>query len=73
MCSSGIQNPLTWGKFGSLSAQYGMYWPSIQSIWYYSILLTINPLVYHTLNFFCHSIPGYVLDTLAVFVGKKPM
>jgi len=50
-----------------------MQWPTIRAIWYYSFWVTKNPYLYAVLNFFCHVVPGYTLDTLARFSGQKPM
>lgn len=56
-----------------LNKRYGIYWPTIRAIWYYSFWITKNPFIYTMLNFFCHTVPGYTLDTLARFSGQKPM
>lgn len=72
-CSSGIQKPIKWTEFAEMNQRYGIYWPTIRAIWYTSIWLTNNQFLYVILNFFCHFIPGYILDTLAVIAGEKPM
>lgn len=72
-CSSAGQKPIKWSEFIEMNRRHGIYWPTIRAIWYSSFWVTNNPLLYAVLNFFCHIVPGYILDTLSVFVGKKPM
>lgn len=71
--SSGPQNPTTWRNMLELSEKYGIYWPTIRAIWYYSLITTGNPTLFVILNFFLHTVPGYILDYLAVLTGQEPM
>lgn len=72
-CSSAGQKPIKWNDFIEMNRRHGIYWPTIRAIWYYSFWATNNPYFYALLNFFCHIVPGYLLDTLAVIAGQKPM
>lgn len=72
-CSSSVHKPITWNEFIDMNARHGYYWPTIRAIWYSSFWVTGNPYLYAILNLFCHIIPGYLLDTLAVVAGQKPM
>ncbi|XP_050540840.1 fatty acyl-CoA reductase wat-like isoform X2 [Daktulosphaira vitifoliae] len=72
-CSSSRQVPIKWYDFIKMNKQHGIYWPTIRAIWYYSFWPTNNPYLYAILNLFCHIIPGYILDTLAVMSGQKPI
>lgn len=72
-CSSSVHKPITWNEFIEMNKFHGHYWPTIRAIWYSSFWVTGNPFLYAILNLFCHIIPGYLLDTLAVMAGQKPM
>lgn len=72
-CSSSGQKPIRWNQFIEMNKRHGIYWPTIRAIWYYSFFSTDNPYLYALLNLTCHIIPGYLLDTLAVIVGQKPI
>ncbi|CAH1708590.1 unnamed protein product [Aphis gossypii] len=72
-CSSAGQKPIRWIDFIEMNRRHGIYWPTIRAIWYYSFMATNNPYFYALLNFCFHIIPGYLLDTLAVIVGQKPI
>lgn len=72
-CSSAGQKPIKWNEFIEMNKQHGLYWPTIRAIWYYSFWTTKSPFLYAMLNLFCHTIPGYILDTIAGFAGQKPM
>ncbi|VVC44679.1 Hypothetical protein CINCED_3A006734 [Cinara cedri] len=72
-CSSAGQKPIKWIEFIDMNKRHGIYWPTIRAIWYYSFYATDNPILYAILNMFCHTIPGFLLDILAVIAGQKPM
>ncbi|XP_001946873.2 fatty acyl-CoA reductase wat [Acyrthosiphon pisum] len=72
-CSSSIQKPIKWKELMELNKRYGIQWPTIRAIWYSSFWVTKNPYLYAMLNFFCHVVPGYTLDTFARLSGKKPI
>ncbi|XP_025415733.1 fatty acyl-CoA reductase wat-like [Sipha flava] len=72
-CSSSKQKPVKWNEFIEMNRRHGIYWPTIRAIWYYSFWATNNPFLYALLNFLCHIVPGYILDTLAVLAGQKPI
>lgn len=71
--SSSGKKPVTLHKYFELNKAHAINWPSIKTIWYPTVYGTTNPYIYTTLSFFFHIILGYILDTLAVFAGKKPM
>ncbi|XP_050422306.1 fatty acyl-CoA reductase wat-like [Adelges cooleyi] len=72
-CSSARQKPVRWIDFIEMNRRHGIYWPTIRAIWYYSFMPTNNIYVYLLLKFMCHIIPGFILDTLAVLAGQKPI
>lgn len=72
-CSSSRQKPVKWNDFIEMNRRHGIYWPTIRAIWYYSFMSTDNPYFYALLNFLCHTVPGYILDTLATLAGQKPI
>ncbi|KAI5725359.1 hypothetical protein M8J77_014481 [Diaphorina citri] len=70
---SSPQKPINLGEFQEYSQRYGLCWPTIRAIWYYSYLPTKSKLVYFFLDLFLHLIPGMVLDSLLVLNGQKPL
>ncbi|KAJ8707569.1 hypothetical protein PYW07_011246 [Mythimna separata] len=70
---SSEQKPLTWEQFMSHNEVYGLQVPSVQAIYYYLFMLTSNKTLYWFYCLLLHWLPAYVIDAVAVIVGKKPM
>ncbi|KAJ8706214.1 hypothetical protein PYW08_010840 [Mythimna loreyi] len=70
---SSEQKPLTWEKFMSYNEVYGLEVPSVQAIYYYLFMLTPNKTLYWIYCLLMHWLPAYIVDAVAVIVGKKPM
>ncbi|XP_004926017.1 fatty acyl-CoA reductase wat [Bombyx mori] len=70
---SSTQKPLTWSKFMKYNEIYGLEVPTVQAIYYYVFMLTSSRFAYTLYCFFLHWIPAYIIDGVAVLIGKKPM
>ncbi|RZF48915.1 hypothetical protein LSTR_LSTR003295 [Laodelphax striatellus] len=70
---SSTQNPISWKDFIILNQKHGMHWPTIRAVWYYSFTPIGNPFLFLIVNFLLHTLPGYILDFLAVIGGETPM
>lgn len=60
-------------KFMYYNEVYGFEVPSVQAIYYYLFILTSSKTLYSLYCFLLHWVPAYVIDAIAVIVGKKPM
>lgn len=69
---SSVQKPITWKEFIRLNHKYGIHWPTIRAVWYYSFVAIKSPLMFYIANFFLHTLPGYILDALAYTMGQTP-
>lgn len=70
---SSTQNPISWKTFHVLAHKYGPNWPTIHAVWYYFFLSFENPIFFTIANFLFHTCFGYIMDTLAMLTGQKPM
>ncbi|XP_072948546.1 uncharacterized protein [Epargyreus clarus] len=70
---SSEQQPLTWANFMKYNEVYGLEVPSIQAVWFYLLYLTPSRFLYTVYCLFLHWIPAYVIDGIAILIGKKPM
>ncbi|CAH0699599.1 unnamed protein product [Spodoptera exigua] len=70
---SSEQRPLTWEKFMNYNEVYGFQVPTVQAIYYYLFHLTSSKFLYNLYCFLLHWIPAYIIDGIAVIIGKKPM
>lgn len=60
-------------KFMSYNEVYGFQVPTVQAIYYYLFTLTPSKTLYWLYCFLLHWVPAYIIDAIAVLVGKKPM
>ncbi|CAG9794397.1 unnamed protein product [Diatraea saccharalis] len=70
---SSEQKPLTWEKFMDINVTYGLEVPSVQAMYYYLFALVRSRFMYMTYCLFLHWIPAYIVDGIAILIGKKPM
>nr|AID66649.1 fatty acyl reductase [Agrotis segetum] len=70
---SSEQKPLTWERFMKYNEVYGFQVPTVQAIYYYVFMLTASKPLYAFYCFMMHWIPAYIVDAIAVLIGKKPM
>ncbi|XP_025203933.1 fatty acyl-CoA reductase wat-like [Melanaphis sacchari] len=66
-------NPLTWGEFSMLNKKHGCKVPSVKAISPAMLRLSKFKLEYQILCFILHIIPGFIIDSLAKLVGRKPL
>ena len=52
---------------------YGFQVPTVQAIYYYLFTLTASKPLYALYCFLLHWVPAYIVDAIAVLIGKKPM
>uniref|UniRef100_A0A2A4JS90 Fatty acyl-CoA reductase n=1 Tax=Heliothis virescens TaxID=7102 RepID=A0A2A4JS90_HELVI len=70
---SSEQKPLTWEKFMHYNEVYGFQVPTVQAIYYYLFTITSSRFLYTLYCFLLHWVPAYIIDGVAVIIGKKPM
>ncbi|KAG6443935.1 hypothetical protein O3G_MSEX003046 [Manduca sexta] len=70
---SSAQQPLTWSKFMKYTEVYGLEVPTMQAVYYYLFQLTPSRFIYMLNCFFLHWVPAYIIDGIAILIGKKPM
>ncbi|XP_038219934.1 fatty acyl-CoA reductase wat-like [Zerene cesonia] len=70
---SAPDNPLTWHQYMKLNEIQGLKVPPTQAIWCYLLVLTQTDMAYAIYSFFLHWVPAYIIDAIAVVIGKKPM
>ncbi|XP_022907140.2 fatty acyl-CoA reductase wat-like [Onthophagus taurus] len=66
------QQPLTWNRFMTDTEKYGLNYPTIHAMWYYSFFLTTNKLIYLVSFFFLHYLPAIFGDLFLMITMKKP-
>lgn len=72
-CSSGSQNPVTWGEFKTHAMTAWNKFPTDGMLWYPDVSFTVNPVIFSAQVWCYHYFPAYVYDCIARLVGKKPM
>ncbi|CAK1593023.1 unnamed protein product [Parnassius mnemosyne] len=70
---SSEQQPLTWRNFMKYNEIYGLHVPTTQAVWCYILYLTPSKFLYNFICFFLHWIPAYIIDAIAVLIGRKPV
>ncbi|XP_047542490.1 fatty acyl-CoA reductase wat-like [Vanessa atalanta] len=70
---SSVERPLTWELFMKHTEISGLQVPSMQAVWTYLFWLTPSKFLYNLYCFFLHWIPAYIVDAIAIMIGKKPM
>ncbi|XP_068621786.1 fatty acyl-CoA reductase wat-like [Battus philenor] len=70
---SSVEQPLTWKNFMKYNEIYGLKVPTKQAVWYYLFYITPSKFLYTLTCFLLHWIPAYIIDAIAVLIGKKPM
>ncbi len=71
-CSTGDQNPLSWGRFRDIGFEAWMDEPGGDIMWYPSISFISGEWNYRIAAVLYHYIPAYTLDFLARILGKQP-
>lgn len=68
---SSCENPTTWNDLMKRNAEYGIHFPTVHAIWYYSFSITNNWYLYLLQTLFLHFIPGFLADTACTILGKE--
>lgn len=71
-CSTGDQNPLSWGEFRTIAFDAWMEKPGGDIMWYPSISFISGEWNYTIAAYIFHYIPAYLIDFLARLLGKQP-
>ncbi|KAF4518580.1 hypothetical protein B566_EDAN012407 [Ephemera danica] len=69
--TSGNRNPLTWHEYQQTLTKVGEKNPPIMALWYHSIMVIRNPVLYQFYAFLVHFLPALLIDTIAFLAGKK--
>lgn len=67
------EKPLTWELFQDLSTKHCLQIPSEKCIWHSTFTMTENVYIHAILVFLLHTLPAYIVDFLAICIGRKPM
>ncbi|KAM3955475.1 fatty acyl-CoA reductase wat, partial [Aphomia sociella] len=70
---SSEQKPLTWEKFMKYNEIHGFDVPATVAVYYYLFHITPSRFVFTLYAIFLHWIPAYIVDGIAIMIGKKPM
>ncbi|XP_074029506.1 fatty acyl-CoA reductase wat [Leptinotarsa decemlineata] len=69
---SSAENPITWREFIELNIIQGEKFPVLNSLWEAFVIFTPDLYWYWILRFFCHTLPGFLIDLVAILTGNKP-
>ncbi|GLV38329.1 waterproof [Carabus blaptoides fortunei] len=69
---SGNEAPITWDRFCKLNKEYGIPFPTVHAVWYYSFALNKNLLIHWIVTIFMNLIPAIFIDLFDRLRGKKP-
>lgn len=70
-CATGHQNPIKWGELHQYVNELRMKLPCSGMVWYPNPTQVTSKYAYQIAAFFYHHIPAYIIDFLALFIGKK--
>lgn len=65
-------NSLTWGNYMEKAEKFGVNYPSVKAVWYYSLTLNKYWLVHWMYVLILHLLPGLLVDTVLVCLRKQP-
>jgi len=71
-CSSGLHNPITWGQFKTCGVNAIHKNPTLDTMWYPSVSVQIHPVLHKLDAFIYHTIPAFLLDSVARLTGRRP-
>lgn len=69
---SSNRNPITWGQFFFWNMTFGQAYPTIHTLWYYTLIMTPYKHLNFLLNILMHFLPALLVDGACLVVGKKP-
>lgn len=65
------QNPITWERYCDLGIEHGSKMPITKAIWHYRLTMASSKWLVFILSFFYHTIPGLLMDTGLLLMGKE--
>lgn len=69
--STGQHNPMTWGQFSKYSFDLVDEFPGTNVLWYPSTSYLPGKYTYKAAFFLYHYVPAYIVDFIALLMGKK--
>lgn len=72
-CVSGIQNPITWGKFVEECLGHWRTHPLSGALWFPGGGVCSSWILNKFYCILLHRVPAYLLDSVAFLAGKKPL
>ncbi|XP_046837370.1 fatty acyl-CoA reductase wat-like [Vespa crabro] len=65
-------NPITYDRLKEMTLKYERLIPSKEIFWYCSFKMTKYRLIYLIYVYFLHLLPAFIIDAIALCVGKQP-
>lgn len=65
-------NPITYDDLKIMSAKYGLLYPTIKAMWYYSFRNNKYRFVHLIYVYLLHLLPALLIDGVTICIGKKP-
>ncbi|KAK0180733.1 hypothetical protein PV327_003087 [Microctonus hyperodae] len=65
-------NPITYDELKIMSAKYGINYPTVRAIWYYSFRNNKHKLIHLLYVYFLHLLPALLIDAATLCIGKRP-
>jgi len=69
---SGVESPLSWGKFLNLIYNNYNENPPLKSIWYIISICSSKLWVVYFFKFLLHWIPAALTDLVLIVIGRRP-
>ncbi|KAM3955664.1 fatty acyl-CoA reductase wat [Aphomia sociella] len=69
---SSVENRITYGDFMEKNIARVEKYPTLNAVWYMSLILTKSVIMYKIYIFLLHLLPGVMFDVVAVCLGRKP-
>ena len=70
--TSTVEAPITWERFRANMVKYANKYPPQTALWCAELTLRKQKYLYALSTLILHSIPGFILDTVARLAGKEP-
>ncbi|RZC36696.1 fatty acyl-CoA reductase -like, partial [Asbolus verrucosus] len=70
---SSVESAITWDIYTKLAEKHAKQVPTPLLVWHYFFAMRSSRLAHTLAVFFYHTIPAYIIDFLAVCLGRKPM
>jgi alcohol-forming fatty acyl-CoA reductase len=72
-CTTSTCNPFRWKDISSILSDTLHKYPIYGSVWYPNIKFLPNLFMYWISSAIYHFIPAYILDSITILAGRKPM